>query len=113
MVKLTHKEIFDKLIKEVIEVYPHVENKLDAVSREILDHLQSNSDGVRERLRKGSFTKDDGKIDKMEAFLLTWIDEVWDAENGNQELYDKFISELNGTPQDFDVYEKDIPESGN
>ncbi|NET01538.1 MAG: hypothetical protein F6K62_24580 [Sphaerospermopsis sp. SIO1G2] len=110
MTKLTHKQIFDQLIQEVLEAYPHIENKLDFVSKDILEHLQSNSDGVRERLRKGSFTKDDGQIDQMEAFLLTWVDEVWDAENGNQELYNKFISELNGTPQEFDLYDKDLPQ---
>ena len=110
MTKLTHKEIFDQLIQEVLEAYPHIENKLDFVSKDILKHLLSNSDGVRERLRKGSFTKDDGEINQMEAFLLTWVDEVWDVENGNQELYEKFISELNGTPQEFEIYDKDAPE---
>ena len=110
MAKLNHKEIFDLLIKEVLEAYPHIENKLDFVRKDILDHLKSNSDGVRERLRQGSFTKDDGEISQVEAFLLTWVDEVWDGENGNQELYEKFINELNGTPQEFNLYEKEVPQ---
>jgi len=110
MAKLTHKEVFDLLIKEVLEVYPQMENKLDFVSKDILDHLLSSSDRVRERLRKGSFTKDDGEINQTEAFLLTWVDEVWDVENGNQELYKKFISDLNGTPQEFDLYDKEVPQ---
>ncbi|NEP00725.1 MAG: hypothetical protein F6K58_19070 [Symploca sp. SIO2E9] len=111
MAKLTHKEVFNLLIKEVIEVYPHLENNLDSLSKEILDHLRSNSARVRERLRQGSFTKDDGEINQLEAFLLTWVDEVWDGENGNQELYEKFINELNGTPQEFNLYEKEVPQT--
>ncbi|NEP86935.1 MAG: hypothetical protein F6K18_08860 [Okeania sp. SIO2C2] len=110
MAKITHKEVFDLLIKEVLEAYPHVENKLDFVSKDILEHLLSNSDGVRERLRQGSFTKDDGEVNQMEAFLLTWVDEVWDVENGNQGLYEKFIADLNGTPQEFDLYDKNVPQ---
>ncbi len=110
MPKLTHKEVFNLLIKEVLEVYPHLENKLDSVSKEILEHLHSNSDGVRERLSQGSFTKDDGEIDQREAFLLTWVDEVWDGENGNQDLYEKFINNLNGEPQEFNLYEKEVPQ---
>ncbi|NEQ41431.1 MAG: hypothetical protein F6K40_36645 [Okeania sp. SIO3I5] len=113
MAKITHKEVFALLIKEVLEAYPKVENKLDFVSKDILDHLNSNSDKVRERLRKGSFTKDDGKINQTEAFLLTWVDEVWDVKNGNKELYKKFISDLNGTPQEFDLYDKEVPQINN
>ncbi|NEP09666.1 MAG: hypothetical protein F6K14_05455 [Symploca sp. SIO2C1] len=109
MPQLTHKEVFDLLIEEVFEVYPHLENKLDFIAKDILKHLHSNSSGVRERLRKGSFTKDDGEINQREAFLLTWVDEVWDQNNGNQELYEKFIEELNGTPQEFGLYEKELP----
>ncbi|NEP58204.1 MAG: hypothetical protein F6K31_14470 [Symploca sp. SIO2G7] len=110
MVQVTHKKVFDLLIEEVLEAYPHVENKLDFVSRDILKHLQSNPSGVQERLKKGSFTKDDGKISQREAFLLNWVDEVWGGENDSQELYDKFLQDLNGTPQEFDVYAKDLPE---
>ena len=109
MAKLTHKEIFNLLIKEVLEAYPHVENKLDFVSKDILKHLKSNSAGVKQRLSKGSFIKDDGEIDLGEAFLLTWVDEVWDKNNGNPELYEKFMDELNGIPQEFDLYEKEAP----
>ncbi|NES18134.1 MAG: hypothetical protein F6K41_04210 [Symploca sp. SIO3E6] len=110
MAKATHKEIFDLLIKEVLEAYPHIEDKLDFVRRDILDRLPSNPAGVKERLSKGSFTKDDGKIDHMETFLLNWVDEVWGVENGNPELQEKLLKDLDGTPQEFDVYDKDLPE---
>ncbi len=110
MAKLTHKEVFNLIIEEVLEAYPHVENKLDFVSRDILKHLPSNSDAVRERLRKGSFIKDDGQIDQREAFLLTWVDEVWDGENGNQDLYEKLMNELDGIPQEFNLYDKEVPQ---
>lgn len=109
MAQLTHKEIFDLLIAEVLEAYPHIENKLDFVARDILKHLNSNSDGVRARLGKGSFIKDDGKIDAREAFLLTWVEEVWDGENGNQALHDQLLSFMDGTPQEFSTYERELP----
>ena len=108
MAKLTHKEVFNLLVKQVFEAYPHLENKSDFISRDILKHLNSNSSGVRERISQGSFIKDDGEIDQTETFLLTWIDEVWDDQNGNQELHDKLIQDLNGTPQEFKLYEKEL-----
>ena len=78
-------------------------------NEDILKHLNSNSDGVRERLGKGSFIKDDGKIDARETFLLTWVEEVWEGENGNQALHDQLLSFMNGTPQEFSTYERDLP----
>ncbi|HBQ97404.1 MULTISPECIES: hypothetical protein [unclassified Roseofilum] len=109
MAQLNHQKIFDLLIDEVLEAYPHIEGKLDFVSRDILEHLKSRSNQVKERLRQGSFTKDDGQIDQREAFLLTWIEKVWEAQNGNQELYEKLLNHLNGTPQEFDLYDREVP----
>lgn len=108
MAKLTHKEVFNLLVKQVFEAYPHLENKSDFISRDILKHLNSNSSGVRERISKGSFIKDDGEIDQTETFLLTWIKEVWDDQNGNQELHDQLLQDLNGESQKFKLYEKEL-----
>ena len=109
MAKLTHKQVFELVVEQVFEAYTHLEeNKREFISRDILKHLNSNSSGVRDRISKGSFIKDDGEIDQTETFLLTWIEEVWDEQNGNQELHDKLLQDLDGTPQEFELYEKEL-----
>ncbi|NET60883.1 MAG: hypothetical protein F6K47_33535 [Symploca sp. SIO2E6] len=113
MAKATHKEVFDLLVQQVVEAYPQVKDKLDFISKDILTHLPGNSAAVKERLSKGSFIKDDGQIDPIETFLLGWVEEVWETENGNQELYDKLLKELEGTPQEFEVYDKELPKEAN
>ncbi len=102
MPQLTHKQLFNLLIKELNEVYQYPQEDLQYLSKDFLDALNYDSAGLRKYLGEHGFQRDDEQVNSTEQFLLDWIDEVWVKSNGNQELYAKFLQDLRGNLQEFE-----------
>ncbi|NEP13413.1 MAG: hypothetical protein F6K14_25045 [Symploca sp. SIO2C1] len=83
------------------------------MSKDFLDALNYDSSGLRKYLGEYSFKEDDDQVNSTEQFLLDWIDEVWVKNNGNQELYAKFLQDLRGNLQEFELYEKELAQAAN